>query len=700
MDSQSPRLTRRQFLAAAAAIGAAPAWASQTVEWSRLAVRERRDLYPEGVASGDPDAHSVLLWTRRPFATGSRARLLVQVAEHQEFRGVVASTEATALAESDWTCRVLVGNLQPSREYWYRFVDEDGAASRVGRTITAPADEDGRAVRFAFVSCQNINLGVLNAYRRMISEDERAPEAERLGFVLHLGDFIYEVVWYPEEYAEGLWGRPIREVVRYPHGEKIGDARIATFYVPTTLDDYRAVYRAYLHDPDLQDARARWPFVCIWDNHEFSAFGWQSVQTFDGRNTPSQKRKVAANQAWFEYQPSRIAKASGLSLDAFEPPEVRDAPIERFDDHGFGDEINNRRATASLTAYRTLRWGRHLELIVTDQRSYRTEPAIERVEARAFVSDDFPQMFPQEAVEILDAGRSYNGGAPPASIRFGDADVPNFRRHEPAQTMLGVDQKRWLLQRLRESRATWKVWGNSRGTLERRTDPQNLPLEIVGRPWPGASYALPPDSDPSSAFVERAEIYGVVRDEGITGFVTVCGDWHAFWAGLAAPSLPPRAFEPVGIVFVTAAISSVGMAEMLEHTLPRTHPLRPLFVAQRTPDGPSEPTMNLLFKHGVRSCLEYVRTGDIEQARRLSNPNLSPHVSFADLATNGYATVRVTGDALECEFVAIPAPLARASSQDGGPVLYRVVHRAPLWKAGARPRLEQRVIEGNPALSL
>jgi len=74
--------------------------------------------------------------------------------------------------------------------YWYRFSDPEGFGSRIGRTITAPAVDDAGPVRFVFVSCQNANQGAQNAYRRMIFEDERAPEADRIGFVLHLGDFI------------------------------------------------------------------------------------------------------------------------------------------------------------------------------------------------------------------------------------------------------------------------------------------------------------------------------------------------------------------------------------------------------------------------------------------------------------------------------------------------------------------------------
>jgi alkaline phosphatase D len=221
----------------------------------------------------------------------------------------VATAAAPVSGASDWTCRVLVGGLKPSRVYWYRFTDSEGFGSRVGRTITAPELGDARPVRFVFVSCQNATQGAQNAYRRMIFEDTRASEAERIGFVLHLGDFIYEIVWYPEDRPQGMYDRRLRDIVRYPHGEKIRD-----FHIPTTVEDYRAVYRAYLRDPDLQDAHARWPVVNMWDNHEFSWLGWQSLQRFGGKSLPAQTRKVAANQAFFEYQPARIIDQSNRRL--------------------------------------------------------------------------------------------------------------------------------------------------------------------------------------------------------------------------------------------------------------------------------------------------------------------------------------------------------------------------------------------------
>jgi alkaline phosphatase D len=691
---KSSELSRRDFIAMAGAMGASVVLGLRDSpggsEW-----RERRDLYPEGVASGDPTPDSVLLWTRRPFDDGRElAKLTVEVAEDEAFRRAIASASVTVSSASDWTCRALVGGLKPSRVYWYRFTDERGFGSRIGRTITAPAEHDSRPVKFAFVSCQNANQGAMNAYRRMIYEDERAAPADRLGFVLHLGDFIYEIVWYPEDRPQGMYDRRLRDVVRYKNAEKLSD-----FHIPSTLDDYRAVYRAYLHDPDLQDARARWPFVAMWDNHEFSWQGWQSIQEFDGQQRPAQTRKVAANQAWFEYQPARVAKPGGKSLDRFDPPAVIDAPVKRFDDHGLGQEPNNLTAINSLKGYRALRWGRHVDLIITDQHSYRSEEPTGRPEARKFTSSDFPEMVPQEVMEILDAGRSYAGGHAPETIHVGDLEIPNFRKDQPSQTILGAEQKAWFSERLRTSKATWKIWGNTLGTLDWRVDPQNLPKGAT-KPWPGAGYAGFGGGDHSAAYVERAEIYDLVRDEGITGFATVAGDRHSFWAGLASKALPPQAFEPVGIAFITGSISAPGLVEAFEHRFAKDHPLRPLFLCDQGQRKKPLPTVNMLLHHGVRACLEYDKSREAKKARALSNPNLSPHLSFIDMGGHGYATVRVTANMFETEFVCIPRPVERSDRSDGGPLRYRVVHRARLWRKGERPRLEQRIIEGDPGLAI
>src|SRR5207248_1166108 len=160
----------------------------------------------------------------------------------------------------------------------------------------------------------------------------------------------------------------------------------------------------------------------------------------------------------------------------------------KFDENGLGQEPNNLAAINSLKGYRALRFGRHVDLLITDQHSYRAQDPGDRKEGADLGSKDFPQMVPEELMQALDGGRA-----------------------------------------------------------------------MVGGPY-------------GTEYVERAEIYDHVRDGKITGFVTLSGDRHSFWAGLAAKALPPATFEPVGVAFVGASISSPGMVEALEHRFPKDHP--------------------------------------------------------------------------------------------------------------------------------
>ena len=338
--------------------------------------------------------------------------------------------------------------------YWYRFTDADGNGSRVGRTITAPLPDDPRPVNFAFVSCQDVNESKLNGYRRMIFEDERARPEDQLDFVLHLGDFIYEVVQYPED-GKPRFDRNLYEVARIPDALKA-----SIFHIPTTVEGYRAVWKGYLADPDLQDARARWPFVCIWDNHEFSWQGWQSILKNPKFEQPGQTIKVAANQAWFENIPARVKAPSG-TFDEFGSVPVKNVKIEKFDDGGLGLEPNNIAAINSLIIYRALRYGRHLDLLLTDERSYRGPSPFEESSTDKLADWADYGMFPDDLLQVLDGGRAFNGGNPPAELEFNGAKVPNPSKDKPPQTILGATQKAWFKDRLSNSGATWKIWASS-----------------------------------------------------------------------------------------------------------------------------------------------------------------------------------------------------------------------------------------------
>ena len=99
--------------------------------------------------------------------------------------------------------------------------------------------------------------------------------------------------------------------------------------------------------------------------------GFQSFQRFEGKLRPAQTLKVAANQTCFEYQPARVKQRTSSSLEAFDAPVVKNAPIETFDAYGVGTEPNNLAAIESLRVYRTVKWGKNFELIITDQYSHR-----------------------------------------------------------------------------------------------------------------------------------------------------------------------------------------------------------------------------------------------------------------------------------------------------------------------------------------
>jgi alkaline phosphatase D len=155
---------------------------------------------------------------------------------------------------------------------------------------------------------------------------------------------------------------------------------------------------------------------------------------------------------------------------------------------------------------------------------------------------------------------------------------------------------------------------------------------------------------------------------------------------------------------VTGSISAPGVVEALEHTLPKDHPLRNLYVGHPGDHGSEDrgpqPTVNMLIKHGVRSCLEYAHSGDIAKARALSNPDLSPHASFVDMGGHGYSVVQATSTFIKTEFVCIPRPLERSERPDGGEILYRVQFRISVWKHGEAPKLQTQILEGNPKFSV
>jgi alkaline phosphatase D len=152
----------------------------------------------------------------------------------------------------------------------------------------------------------------------------------------------------------------------------------------------------------------------------------------------------------------------------------------------------------------------------------------------------------------------------------------------------------------------------------------------------------------------------------------------------------------VGVEFITGSISAQGFVEIADLIVKPDQPLRALYY---TGEHREIPAVNFMYLHGVRAALALSKMS-AEEARKLSNPAVAPHLEFVDLNGHGYGLVTVTADWLETEFVCIPVPFERAETADGGPLRYRVRHRVNRWKAGEQPKLAQTVVEGSAENSI
>lgn len=241
--------------------------------------------FVHGIASGDPTAHGVVIWTRISGVTDPLVAVRWVVATDALLDEVIVEGTCASSAASDWTVHVDVKVLEPGTTYYYAFaVGED--RSPVGRTRTLPGGDGATpALRFAFVSCAKYNAGFFNVYGRI-------AEREDIDFVLHLGDYIYEASnTPPRNQTPGAdIGRPFD-----PTGECI------------TLDDYRRRYAQYRCDPDVQAMHAAHPIIATLDDHEFADGAWHGGS--DNHNEvsdgPWSVRRAAAFRVRWEWLPAR-----------------------------------------------------------------------------------------------------------------------------------------------------------------------------------------------------------------------------------------------------------------------------------------------------------------------------------------------------------------------------------------------------------
>ena len=483
-DDRLPRLTRRGFLAGtiAAALVAcsdddsgsspttrpadtsatttdtatdtttntAPSAAPETTADTSPAITS--DPFTLGVASGDPLADSVILWTRLLPADplpDADIEVTWEIARDAEFADVVGSGTALAVAALGHSVHVDATGLEPDSEYHYRFsVGDFSTPPARTRTFAAPGTVPDR-FRFAFSSCQNWEQGYYAAYRDLVEQGD-------IDAFVFLGDYIYE-------YASGGYADA--------RGRQTGQD-----FECETVEQYRERYALYHGDALLQAAHALVPWIITWDDHEVDNDYAGDVSEQDDDVEAFRTRRAAAYQAWYEHMPVRL-----------DPPDGPDYAI-----------------------YRSFAHGDLVRFHVLDTRQYRSDqqrgaPFVEQL---------------GEAVQVRDDALA----------------------NDPDHTMLGAEQRSWLIESVETSTAAWDVLAQQVFMFGGNAVVGAEPPVVVVDTWDG--YAG-----------ERQAVLDALG-AAADNLIVLTGDFHS----AAVAELRADPFDPtlpvVGAEFMASSISS------------------------------------------------------------------------------------------------------------------------------------------------
>jgi alkaline phosphatase D len=322
-----PAVTRRHLLATA---GAATALTTiGGIARPFISRANDRPLITHGVQSGDVSVDSGVIWARadRP------SRMLVEIATTDTFKDARNVAFVDALPETDLTGKLLLENLPPAQEIFYRVRFQDLASptivgeAQMGRFRTAPNDR--RSISFVWsgdTAGQGWGIdesrGGMRTYATMLKS--------RPDFFIHNGDNIYA-------------DEPIAAVQKMPNGQVWRN--IVTedkSKAAETLQEFRGNYKYNLLDKNLRAFNAEVPIFTQWDDHEVTNNWWPGeplTRAEHQRKKYTEKNAAPlaarAARAFHEYMPLRATQA--------EPARV----------------------------YRKISYGPLLDVFMLDMRSYR-----------------------------------------------------------------------------------------------------------------------------------------------------------------------------------------------------------------------------------------------------------------------------------------------------------------------------------------
>jgi alkaline phosphatase D len=638
-----------------------------------LAIEEGLQFFPQSIASGDPKPESVILWARVEDATvQSGLSVALEVATDEGFAEKVSlegKTRITTTADPafDGCVKIKVKGLKPGTTYYYRFLylkDGKGFASKTGRTKTAPAEDADAKVKLAFVSCQDLIGRYYNTYLLLLEEN--------VDFFVFLGDYIYETTGDPTfQNASGT--RKIK-LTDTAGAIVLHKGEPSEYYAAKSLSNYRELYKQYRADKVLQAVHEKTPMIATWDDHEFTddCFGATGTYFADKVDETDVGRRKAANQAWFEYMP----------VD-YQTETFKYDPAANFP----GD----------IKIWRDFTFGKHLHLVMTDERTYRVNHPIpegglpgEVVLDQAKLTANGGQI-PADADFYVDidthAGGMYKTALTAAATPIGyDAakikgkitvgfinamvaeinktkqpgeqiaaisDTTGLERgmswaqmgktgfyssvgsrflimKEPfdryasikfaetqgaSEEVLGKEQEAWLLDKIKTSKKTWKMWGNGYCLMPIQIDLSTLPVPLaLAKKWYLSLDGWDGQRNKRSAIINELS--------SVPNVVAITGDVHAFYA--ATPHVNDDPSKKI-IELVTSSISSATYSSLI--------------------DGQAKKDPNLSKVVGIDQLIanmDKILTGETIKS--------NPHLGYGNSFASGFAVIELDGAALTCTF--------------------------------------------------
>lgn len=465
-------------------------------------------LFRHGVASGDPDATSVVLWTR--VTTSSEVTLTCEIARDLGFSQIVARGEVTTGPDQDHTAKWLATALEPGGTYYYRFrLDDD--VSPIGRARTLPAGALER-LGIALASCANYAFGYFNAY-------EAIAHDPAVDFVLHTGDYIYE-------YGRDGWGDEVARAIGRRHDPA---------HEIVSLSDYRRRHAQYKSDAGSQAMHASHSLMACWDDHESANNPWSGGAQNHQPETEGEwaARRTASVQAYFEWMPVR-------------EPEWLAAParsrMQFWRSYSFGD-------LATLVTLETRHTARAKQIdYVPLADKFGDSDAIARFRSEVLGAPGRRIISPECEVDLARSlSASVAGGQPWRLI--GNA-IPIARTDVPDLVALGVLPDPFAP----DQPFTGAALENAR-TLANKG---RAGLPFYPDTWDGYPWA-------------RERLYDLSREVGANDLIFLTGDSHSFWANSLKDAQGRPAGLELGTAGITSPGDFVesGFGEELASALDR-----------------------------------------------------------------------------------------------------------------------------------